>query len=48
MLISGLELLGVCHLFDRSCGDIMFLVFQVTSCEHMFKGLCEFMVGQFS
>ena len=46
--------LGVSHYADKSCdhkhcdeGD-MFLICHVTSHEHMFKGLCEFMGGSSS
>ena len=48
--IYGWEFLAVCNQPDKSCdpkhcdsGDIMFLICHVTSCEHMFKRLCEFM-----
>ena len=50
MQIHEWELLAVCHHTDKSCdhnhcnsGDIMFLICHVTSREHMFKGLYEFM-----
>lgn len=40
---------------DKSCdhkncdnGDIMFLICQVNSREHIFKGLCEFIGGSLS
>ena len=52
MRIYGWELLAVCHHPDKSCdykycdsGDIMFLICHVTSLEHMFIGLYEFMDG---
>ena len=41
----------LCHYADKSCGHKhcdggdMFLICHVASCEHMFKGLCEFMSG---
>ena len=48
----GWELLAICHRPDKSCdhkhcdsGDLMLLVFQVTSREHMFKGLYKFVGG---
>ena len=49
MQTYGLELPVLCHYGDKSCdhkycsGEDMFLVCHVTSREHMFKGLCEFM-----
>ena len=40
----------ICHHLGKSCehrhydsGDIVFSICHVASCEHMFKGLCEFM-----
>ena len=46
------ELPALCHHPDKSCdhghydsGDIVFLICHVTSREHMFKGLCEFVGG---
>ena len=51
MRIYGWKFLAVCHCPDKSCdhkhiysGDI-FLICQVTSREHVFKGLSEFMGG---
>ena len=49
----GWKLLPVCN--HNSCdhkhynsGDIMFLISCVSSCEYMFKKLCEFMGGSLS
>ena len=48
----GWEHLKVCHRLGKSCEhwnydswDIVFLICHVTSREHMFKRLCEFMGG---
>ena len=50
MRIHGWKLFVLCHSADKSCdhkhcngGDKMFLIYHVTSREHVFKGLCEFM-----
>ena len=49
MQIYDWEFYGVCYHFDKFCGHRhcdggdMFLIYQVNSCDHMFKGLCEFM-----
>ena len=52
MQIYGWELLKVSPHLGKSCehrhydsGDIVFLICHVTSCEHMCKGLCDFMGG---
>ena len=52
MKIYSWKLLGVCHHPDKYCdhkqcdnGDIKFLICHVTSREHMFKRLREFMGG---
>ena len=52
MRVYGWGLLVLCHHAGKFCDHIhcyvrvtMFLVCQVTSHEHMFKGLCEFMGG---
>ena len=44
--------LALCHHSDKSCDhkhcdseDLMFPICHVTSCEYIFKGLCEFMTG---
>ena len=48
--ISGWELLEVFYQPNKPCdhkhrdsGDIIFLICCMSSCEHMFKRLCEFM-----
>ena len=50
--IYGRNLLALCNCPDKFCdhrhcktGDIMFLIHRVTLCDHMFKGLCEFIGG---
>ena len=51
MQIYGWELLAVCHRhksYDHKhwdSGDVVFLIFHVTSIEDIFKGLCKFMGG---
>ena len=49
MKIYGWKLLAICHHPDKSCdhkqydsGDKMFLICHLTSYEHVFKGLYEF------
>ena len=50
--IYGKKLLIICNQYTRfngykhcGSGDIMFLVYHVASCDHVFKGLCHF-VGE--
>ena len=50
MQIYGWNLLKVCHHLGKSCenryyGDIVLLICHVTSREHKFKWLCEFLGG---
>ena len=52
---SQRECMMKCHYLDKSSehkhcsgGDIMFLVCHMTTREHMFKGLWEFMGGSLS
>ena len=37
--------IGICEHRHYDSGDIVFLIYHVTSREHMFKGLCECMGG---